>query len=49
VEAFAADRLGFEVMGEELAQSFIDLKTREWWDYHNTVSIWELDSYLTKF
>ena len=49
VEAFAADRLGFEVMGEELAQSFIDLKTREWWDYHNTVSAWELDSYLTKF
>ena len=49
IEAFAADRLGFEVMGEELARSFIELKTQEWWNYHNTVSTWELDNYLTKY
>lgn len=49
VEAFAADPLCAEVMGEDLAASFADLKSREWWDYHNEVSAWELDEYLTKY
>ena len=49
IEAFAADPLGREVMGEDLFKSYVDLKTREWWDYHNTVSRWEIDQYLTKF
>ena len=49
IEAFGRDPLGTRVMGEELAQSFIDLKTKEWWDYHNSVSTWELDNYLTKY
>ncbi len=49
IEAFAADPLGREVMGDDLFQSFIDLKTAEWWQYHNTISQWEIDTYLTKF
>ena len=49
IEAFAADPLGKEVMGEDLFRSFIELKEREWWDFHNAVSVWELDEYLTKF
>jgi glutamine synthetase len=49
VEAFAADPLGRKVFGEDLFKSFIELKTREWWSYHNTVSAWELDQYLVKF
>jgi glutamine synthetase len=49
IEAFAADPIGREVMGEDLFNSYIDLKTREWWDYHNTISRWEIDQYLTKF
>ena len=49
IEAFAEDGLGVEVMGEDLARSFIDLKSKEWWNYHNTVSTWELDNYLTKY
>jgi glutamine synthetase len=48
-EAFDADDLGREVMGEDLARSWVQLKQREWWDFHNTVSTWELDHYLTKF
>ncbi len=48
-EAFSADSLGVEVMGEALAKSFIDLKTMEWWDFHNSISTWELDNYLTKY
>ena len=49
IEAFAADPLGKQVMGKELFDSFVELKTQEWWDYHNDVSQWELDQYLTKF
>ena len=36
-------------MGKELFDAYVELKTREWWDYHNDVSQWELDEYLTKF
>ncbi len=49
IDAFAADDLGKRVMGEELFRSYIALKEAEWWDYHNAVSEWELDTYLTKF
>lgn len=49
VEAFTADSLAVDVMGQDLAQSFIDLKTAEWWDFHNSISTWELDNYLTKY
>ena len=49
IEAFAADPLGREVMGDDLFQSYVDLKTAEWWDYHNTISQGEIDTYLTKF
>jgi glutamine synthetase len=37
------------VMGDELYQSYIDLKKSEWWSYHNSISQWEIDEYLTKF
>ena len=49
IDAFAADDLGKRVMGEELFRAYIELKEAEWWDFHNTVSPWELDAYLTKF
>jgi glutamine synthetase len=49
VDAFAADPLGKTVLGEDLHRAFIDVKQREWWSYHNTVSKWEYDNYLTKF
>jgi glutamine synthetase len=48
-EALADDPLADEVLGPELKASFVDLKTREWWEYHNTVSSWELDRYLDFF
>jgi glutamine synthetase len=48
-DAVAADPLTVQVMGDDLARSYTELKTREWNDYHNTVSTWELDTYLTKF
>lgn len=49
VEAFDADPLSEKVMGRDLKASFVDLKSREWWSYHNTVSEWEIDRYLTFF
>lgn len=48
-EAFAKDPLGKTVMGAELFDSFIENKTQEWWDFHNSVSEWEIENYLTKF
>lgn len=49
VEMFRADPFSREVLGEDLYHSFADLKEAEWWRYHNTISNWELDEYLTKF
>jgi glutamine synthetase len=48
-EALDADALAADVLGPELKDSFVELKTREWWDYHNTVSSWEHDRYLDFF
>jgi glutamine synthetase len=49
VEALDADPFMEQVLGAELKSAFVDLKTQEWWDYHNTVSPWEIDRYLTFF
>lgn len=49
IEAFRDDPLGEQVMGEDLARSFAELKTAEWNDYHNSISTWELDTYLTRY
>ena len=35
--------------GRSCKASFVELKTREWWEYHNTVSQWEHDRYLDFF
>jgi glutamine synthetase len=49
VEALDADPLAEEVLGPELKASYVELKSSEWWDYHNTVSAWEYDRYLEFF
>lgn len=49
VTAFEQDDLGRRVMGEDLFKSYIALKKSEWWSYHNSISQWEIDHYLTKF
>lgn len=49
ITAFEQDDLGRRVMGDELYRSYIDLKKTEWWSYHNSISQWEIDEYLTKF
>jgi glutamine synthetase len=49
VEAFDADPLTERTFGPELKAAYVDLKSREWWDYHNHISSWEIDRYLTFF
>jgi glutamine synthetase len=49
VEAFKRDSLGRAVMGDDLFESYIALKSDEWWRYHNAISSWEIETYLTKF
>ena len=49
VEALDADPFMDDVLGPELKKAFVELKTQEWWDYHNTVSPWEIERYLTFF
>lgn len=47
VEALDADPFSEHVLGPDLKKSFVELKTAEWWSYHNAVSPWEIDHYLT--
>ncbi|MGH6736730.1 MAG: type III glutamate--ammonia ligase, partial [Methyloceanibacter sp.] len=49
IKAFEEDDLGRSVMGEELYDAYVELKRSEWWSYHNSISQWEIDNYLTKF
>ena len=49
VEAFAADPLGRQVFGDLMFDTFVELKTREWTEYHTHVSDWELTRYLKMF
>ena len=49
VEAFERDPLGREVLGEDLFRAWVALKTREWWDYHDEISPWEIETYFTRY
>jgi glutamine synthetase len=49
VEAFDADPLMERVFGADLKAAYVDLKSKEWWDFHNHISTWEIDRYLTSF
>ena len=49
IEALDRDPLAKQVMGADLKKAYVKLKTDEWWDFHNHISTWEIDNYLTKF
>jgi glutamine synthetase len=44
-----ADPLIKIVLGEDLAEKYIELKTAEWMDYIKTVHPWEIDRYLLTY
>jgi glutamine synthetase len=49
VAAFETDPVVQRALGPELAAEFVRVKRQEWVQYHNTVSRWEIDRYLTLF
>jgi glutamine synthetase len=49
ITAFAADPLSQKVMGTLMYQTYVDLKSQEWHDYHTHVSDWEIQRYLKFF
>jgi glutamine synthetase len=49
ITAFAADPLSQKVMGTLMYQTYVDLKSQEWHDYHNHISDWEIQRYLKFF
>jgi glutamine synthetase len=50
VEAFNRDGEFMErALGPEMRAAYSELKSGEWWSYHNEVSPWELERYLTFF
>jgi glutamine synthetase len=49
LDTFEADPVIQGALGPELAAEFVKVKRQEWVKYHNTVSQWEIDRYLTLF
>jgi glutamine synthetase len=49
LDHFEKDPVVRSALGEEFAREFVNVKRQEWVRYHNTVSAWELDNYLTRF
>jgi glutamine synthetase len=49
IAAFASDPLSETVLGSLMYQSYINLKTQEWQEYHAHVSDWEIRRYLKFF
>lgn len=49
VDAFEADPLSAEVMGQAMFESYARFRRQEWEAYHNFVSDWEHDRYLKFF
>ena len=49
LDAFDADGVVQDALGPELASEFLKVKRQEWVKYHNTISQWEVDRYLTLF
>ncbi len=49
LRALEQDEVVQSALGPELSREFFKVKHQEWVHYHNTVSQWELDTYLTLF
>jgi glutamine synthetase len=49
VDFFEADPLAQKIFGPDLHRAYVDFKRGEWEEYHNVVSRWEWERYLTFF
>ncbi len=48
IKEFEKDELVISVLGEEMAKKMIELKRKEYQDYRNQVTQWEIEQYLHK-
>lgn len=46
IDAFAADPLVASALPADFVSSYVDMKRREWEEYHRVVTTWEIDRYL---
>jgi len=49
LQALESDPVISEGLGKPLTQEFLKVKRQEWFEYHSSVSPWELDHYLAEF
>jgi glutamine synthetase len=49
LDAFEASQLAKDVFGQDLHRAYVDFKRAEWDDFHNSVSEWEWNRYLTLY
>lgn len=49
IDAFEASEPAKDVFGEDLHRAYVEFKRGEWEDFHNTVSEWEWNRYLTLY
>jgi glutamine synthetase len=49
IDDFADDPLSADVFGERFVRSYVAMKTKEWSEFHDVVSTWEREKYLTAF
>jgi len=49
VQAFSEDPFIEETLGKELSDEFICYKTKEWEEYHQHISQWEIEKYSHMF
>lgn len=49
IDCFEADSLAKETFGPDLHSAYVEFKRDEWDAYHNAISAWEWDRYLTFF
>lgn len=49
IDAFADDSLVTDVFSERFVQGYVAMKTKEWSEFHDAVTAWERQKYLTAF
>lgn len=49
IEALKEDKFVQSILGKQLCEKYISEKEKEWVEYCNSVSQWEIDNYLQKF
>ncbi|MDW7673312.1 MAG: type I glutamate--ammonia ligase [Bacillota bacterium] len=49
LEEFSSSKLMLEALGDHIFQRIIQLKTEEWEEFHQQISPWEINKYISKF